>query len=79
MTTAIVTTTIYVPEALRKYAENAVEHGEFLDSFRTYHIGDSRMAVWVSGHSDVFFVVTGDLKTPESASQLCQEVQDRYG
>lgn len=56
MKTAIVTTTIYVPRALEKYAQNA----------RFY------------GHSDLFFVVAGDRKTPPETRAFCEGLASRY-
>eukprot|EP00698_Gefionella_okellyi_P006424 TRINITY_DN15772_c0_g1_i1.p1 TRINITY_DN15772_c0_g1~~TRINITY_DN15772_c0_g1_i1.p1 ORF type:complete len:373 (+),score=34.37 TRINITY_DN15772_c0_g1_i1:96-1214(+) len=57
MKVAIVTTTIYVPKALDKYAENAKQNG----------------------HEDVFFVVTGDRKTPVETRPYCIGLSERSG
>lgn len=52
--TAIVTTTIYVPQAIEKYARNARFYGH--------------------DPEDVFFVVTGDKKTPAETAEFCASV-----
>ena len=56
MKTTIVTTTIYVPDALEKYCRNARFHG----------------------HSDLSFIVIGDMKTPPETRAFCDTLKSRY-